>query len=236
MARQPRRFEAKRARILDAAFEVFAAQGFSGASMDEIARRAGVSKPTLYTYFGDKEGLFTALLDVQKTDLLSPLERRDGQDMVETLLDFGMKYAAFALDPNIVAFGRMVIAEATRFPGIGKLYLAAGPERALNGIIRYMDAMRERGRLDFEDSELAAEDFWSLILSTPRGIAHFRPELDFSELQPERYVINGIRVFLRAYSTDAAADLETLGRLLVRRTEIKADEGNHERAGKPAGR
>lgn len=235
MSSRSLRSQAKRARILDAAFEVFAARGFSGASMDEIARTAGVSKPTLYTYFGDKEGLFTALLDLQKTDLLSPLRRSDNQDMVETLFDFGMKYAAFALDPRIVAFGRMVIAEATRFPGIGKLYIAAGPERALNGIIRYMETMRERGRLNFEDSELAAEDFWSLILSAPRGTAHLRPELGFAELQPARYVRNGIRVFLKAYSTDATADLATFERLLARERETRTDEGSHEQAGRPAG-
>lgn len=233
MPRKSDRTAAKRARILDAAFEVFAGQGFSGASMDEIARQAGVSKPTLYAYFGDKEGLFTALLDVQKTDLLTPLERKGGQDMVETLLDFGMKYAAFALDPRIIAFGRMVIAEAARFPGIGRLYIHAGPERALNGIIRYMDSMRERGRLAFEDSELAAEDFWSLILSTPRGTAHLRPELTFEELQPERYVLNGIKVFLRAYSTDPQADLALLERLCER--EIAIMRRKHEQAGKPAG-
>ncbi|MBL0371456.1 TetR/AcrR family transcriptional regulator [Rhizobium sp. KVB221] len=235
MTKQPGKSAAKRGRILDAAFEIFAARGFSGASMDEIAKLAEVSKPTLYTYFGDKEGLFTALLDLQKADLLIPFERTEGHDMVETMLDFGMKYAVFALDPKVIAFGRMVISEAGRFPGIGRLYLEAGPDRALNGIVRYMDAMRERGRLAFDDHELAADDFWSLILSTPRGKAHLRPELTFEELQPERHVINGIRVFLKAYSTNAEADLALLGRLSEDQSRIKFIGREHERTGKPAG-
>ena len=58
-ARNPAR---TRARILSAALKEFAAQGFAGARVDAIARRASINKRMLYHYFGDKEGLFRAVL------------------------------------------------------------------------------------------------------------------------------------------------------------------------------
>ena len=53
---------AGRRRILVAALSVFAAEGYSGTSMDAIAAKASVSKPTLYQYFGTKEQLFTEIM------------------------------------------------------------------------------------------------------------------------------------------------------------------------------
>ena len=55
--------EARREAILDAALEEFAAKGYAGARMEDIARRAGVAKGTLYLHFGDKEGLFNGLTE-----------------------------------------------------------------------------------------------------------------------------------------------------------------------------
>ena len=199
MKRVPKPKPAVAARILDSAFAVLAEYGFQGGTMDRISVRANVSKPTLYTYLGSKEDLFAALLDHQKSSLLAPLSTQE--PMIPAMVHFAETYARFALDPKTVGFGRMVIAEATRFPGIGRMYLEAGPDQALRGIMRYLDAQRQAGRLAFDDPELAAHDFWSLILSTPRGTAHFRPELSFDQLAPWRHVENGLRVFLRAYST-----------------------------------
>jgi AcrR family transcriptional regulator len=73
--------------ILDLAGGVFAGGGFHAASMDEIARLAGVSKPMLYTYFGSKEGLYLAYIE------------RSGQDLVERLQ---RAFAAGASDPSPV--------------------------------------------------------------------------------------------------------------------------------------
>ncbi len=208
MKRVPKPKPALTARILDAAFAVLAQYGFQGGTMDRIAVRANVSKPTLYTYFGSKEELFAALLDRQKASLLAPLSLSD--PMIPAMVRFAEAYARFALDPKTVGFGRMVIAETGRMPGIGRMYLEAGPDQALRGIMRFMEAQRAAGRLIFDDAELAAQDFWSLILSTPRGTAHFRPELSFEALTPWRHVENGLRIFLRAYSTAPDRDLTDL--------------------------
>ena len=59
--------------ILDVAGQVFARAGYESASMDEIADRAGVSKPMLYTYFGSKEGLYLAYIERAGSELVERL-------------------------------------------------------------------------------------------------------------------------------------------------------------------
>jgi len=61
---------ARRAQLLDAALDVFVAQGFHAASMDDIADHAGISKPVLYQHFPSKLDLYLALLDAQVEDLV----------------------------------------------------------------------------------------------------------------------------------------------------------------------
>ena len=66
--RQQNRLNRER-QILDAALTVFAAQGYSGTTMDAVAAEAGVTKPTLYSYFPSKESLFQAMM-LGKRDLM----------------------------------------------------------------------------------------------------------------------------------------------------------------------
>jgi AcrR family transcriptional regulator len=61
---------ARRAQLLDAALDVFVTHGYHAAAMDEIAERAGVSKPVLYQHFPSKFELYIALLDSSCDDLL----------------------------------------------------------------------------------------------------------------------------------------------------------------------
>ena len=56
---------AKEKRILEAAQTIFARQGYSGARMDDVAAQAGLTKPTLYQYFGGKDALFAAMMSAR---------------------------------------------------------------------------------------------------------------------------------------------------------------------------
>ncbi|MDP2087317.1 MAG: TetR/AcrR family transcriptional regulator C-terminal domain-containing protein, partial [Gemmobacter sp.] len=96
---------------------------------------------------------------------------------------------------------------------IGAAYQAAGPDRLLSGMIAWLEIQRQAQRLTFEDAELAAQDLWALILSAPRTQALHRPDAVPPRAQIRRYLENGLRVFLRAYSTDPQADLAALARL-----------------------
>jgi AcrR family transcriptional regulator len=62
-------------RMLDAAQEVFAAESFGAASMDEIAERSGITKALLYQYFGSKEGLYEATMQRARAELYAAMQR-----------------------------------------------------------------------------------------------------------------------------------------------------------------
>lgn len=203
----------KRHRILTAALKVFADSGYSGASMDAIAAFARVSKPTLYQYFGSKEQLFENMMMAQRDAMLEPFEHPSG-DMVRDLHDFAWHYADVVMKPAFLSLARLIIGESQRFPEIGRAYQKAGPDRLLNGIIDYLQQQKAGGRLDFEDGELAAQDFWALILSAPRNRAlHISDDVP-QRAEIRRYLENGLRVFIKAYSRHADEDLKHLGTVL----------------------
>jgi AcrR family transcriptional regulator len=207
----------KRLKILDAALSVFARKGFDGASMDLIAQAAGLTKPTVYLYFASKDELFQEVMTRPREVMMLAFDRAATLDMVAQLLDFAWAYTDTVMRPEFLALARLTIAEAQRVPKAGRTYQESGPDKVLEGLKGFMTTQRDQGRLAFEDAELAAEDFWGLILSAPRNRALHVPDSTFTREELARYVHNGIRVFLRAYSTDAERDLTSFDALLRER-------------------
>lgn len=216
LAKTTRR-EAKRRRILDAALGVFSREGYAGTSMDAIALAAEVSKPTLYMYFGSKEQLFEAIMLSGRDTMLEPFEH-PSDDMVADLLAFAWSYADIVMHPQFLALARLIIAEAQRFPAIGRAYQEAGPDRSLAGMMAYLETQKSLRRLTFDDAELAAQDLWALILSAPRNQALHMPDAIPDRRQIGRYLMNGLAIFLKAYSADPKSDIERLHKLADRRT------------------
>ena len=155
---------AKRRQILEGARRVFLTMGFDGASMNEVARAAGVSKGTLYVYFLSKEALFAALLRDEKREQAEQLcsFNDEGSDIRATLHDFGIRFLDLLLRPDSLAHLRTVMAVAPKFPEIGQAYYEAGPETGRRRLARYFDGQVEAGRLMRSDTLAAAEQFLEL--------------------------------------------------------------------------
>ncbi|MXN45335.1 TetR family transcriptional regulator [Shinella kummerowiae] len=200
-------------RILDAALKVFSEKGFVSASMDDIAAEAGLTKPTLYQYFPSKDELFTAMMSQERDHMLESFEYPSASGMVAELYAFSWHYADVVLRPDLLNLARLIIGEAQRLPDVGRAYQASGPDRVLAGMMTYLERQRTAGRLVFDDAELAAEDLWGLILSAPRNKALHIPDAVPDRATIERYIRNGLGVFLRAYSTASEKDLAVLSSL-----------------------
>lgn len=211
--RQQNKIERER-RILAAALKVFSETGYSGANMDAVAIEAGLSKPTLYQYFQSKEALFSAMMLGERDQMLDIFEHPSEHGMVADLLEFSWDYADTVLRPDLLSLARLIIGEVQRFPEIGRAYQEVGPDRLLRGIMDYLDGQRRAGRLIFDDAELAAQDLWGLILSAPRTQALYMPDRLPTRTEIARYLNNGLRVFLKAYSTQPVTDLAELARLI----------------------
>src|SRR5271165_2946196 len=119
----------KRRQVLDAAAELFIAQGYGAISMDAIARAAGVSKATLYAHFSSKDLLFATIVREACREGMgadSLCLERDG-DPAEGLLAIGRRVLEFVLRPRSLAIHRVVIAESVRFPELGRAFYENGP-------------------------------------------------------------------------------------------------------------
>lgn len=192
---------AKRRQILDGARRVFLAMGFDAASMNEVARAAGVSKGTLYVYFASKEALFAALLRDEKREQAEQVCRfdDDGPDVATALQAIGTRFIELVLRPDSLAHLRTVMAVAPKFPEIGHAYYEAGPQTGRRRLARYLDRQVAAGRLAIPDTMLAAQQFFDtckgdIFLKVLLGVA---PQVSAAER--ESHVRRAVDLMLRAY-------------------------------------
>ncbi len=115
--------------VLDGARRVFLRDGFDGASVDDIAREAGVSKATLYSYFPDKRLLFTEICNRECRLQTEEAEAAMEYDApVEALLTYAAeRIAGFLMSDFGRNMFRLVVAEGQRFPEIGRAFYRNGP-------------------------------------------------------------------------------------------------------------
>jgi len=154
---------AKRAQILEGARRRFLAVGFEAASMETIAREAGVSKGTLYVYFPNKEALFVALVEESKrqtAEHLTPLDPAGAPE--EVLTRYAVDLITRLLEPEHIALVRMVVGVADRIPAPAQSFFQAGPVAGARRIAGYFEQLVAAGRLDMPDVEAAAWQFLSL--------------------------------------------------------------------------
>jgi AcrR family transcriptional regulator len=118
----------KALQILAGALKMFATHGYGAASMDRIAAAAGVSKPTVYSYFQDKQGLFTALIH-QFTQNDQPMAVLEETLLLQAPLADSLKYLATVLlqdfsdqQPKFTLI-RLVIGESGRFPQLAQTFV-----------------------------------------------------------------------------------------------------------------
>ncbi len=158
--------DARRDEILAVAIEVLAEKGYRDASMLEIARRASASKETLYAWFGDKRGLFEAVIQGNARTVQLLLARHLANDAPAelVLVEFGRALLQLLLGDSAVAINRAAISEATSDPRLSEILTRAGREATLPGFLRYLELQRERGLMTFDDPSLAAQDFLGLLL------------------------------------------------------------------------
>ncbi len=196
---------AKRRQIVDGARAVFLAQGFDAASMNDIARAAGVSKGTLYVYFKNKEELFEAIIEQEceaQAEGIFDLDPNDN-DVEAVLTRLGVAYVKFLCRPQKASAIRIVIAIAERMPELGRKFYESGPARGIAKLAAYIEAQVEAGTLVVEDCEIAAAQlmeacqamiFKSMVFNFASAPS---PELI------ERVVRIAIKTFLAAYRAPA---------------------------------
>ena len=189
--------------VLAGAREIFMSDGFEGASVDDIARAAGVSKATLYSYFPDKRLLF---MEVAKTECI-----RQAEAAVETIdmsLPVGtvLTEAAWQMVNFFTSnFGqrvfRLCVAESDRFPELGREFYKSGPALVRDRLITFMEVGISRNELKIDDLPLAADQFNELCKADLFLRLIFSVDTSFNDTQKERIVLGAVETFLARYAS-----------------------------------
>jgi TetR/AcrR family transcriptional regulator, mexJK operon transcriptional repressor len=187
--------------VIEGARSVFMREGYEGASVDVIARDAGVSKATLYSYFPDKQHLFLAVLETECAQQAEVEFLADTGDLTvdETLHVICKTLITFFLSRFGQDMFRVCVAEAQRFPALGRAFYESGPKKWGRKIARYLDSPKARQSLEVPDSLLAADQLAQLCRADLMLKVLFGIEKDPSPEEIDRIAAEAVKTFLARY-------------------------------------
>lgn len=187
--------------VLAGAREVFMADGFEGANVDDIARAAGVSKATLYSYFPDKRLLFIEVATTECARMADrTLELIDETAPPRPVLTIAaQQIVPFLLSEFAQQCFRICVAERDRFPELGRAFYANGPEMGKRRLKDYMAKAMARGELRIDDLDLAAEQFSELCKAKLWTRAVFGIQTRFTPAEISDVVTNAVETFMARF-------------------------------------
>jgi len=188
----------RRDALLQAAAEVFFEQGYAATSIDAIIERAGGSKRTIYSEFGNKEGLFSAIVTSNADQALWTLEidEMKGHDLRATLTELGQRLMGIYMSPTVLGIYRIAITEANRFPDLVRSFYEQGPGRITMRLAEVLEAAVQRGVIETDSCLQAADHFMAMI----RGNLHLQVVLGLrpppSEEEATKVVGSAVEIVL----------------------------------------
>ena len=133
----------KREEVLDIASETFLAKGFDGTSINVMAREAGISKESIYRYFGSKEDLFLAVvereLEVYKQGMLETISHFQGKTLKEALFSVAEATLQVASNDRTLALRRLIFQMSANGSKVGSHYFNVGPDIAYQNLVRLFE-------------------------------------------------------------------------------------------------
>ncbi|MCG3042990.1 TetR/AcrR family transcriptional regulator [Streptomyces fenghuangensis] len=190
--------------IMEAATQAFMAKGYSGTSMDDIAKLAAVSKQTVYKHFADKEKLFTEIVmaTTDRIDAMIDLVAdipADADRLEENLTRLAGQFLTALTQPQVLQLRRLIIANADTFPELGAAWYEQGFHRVLDTLAATFRHLSDKGLLRTDDPLLAANHFSGLLLWIPVNKAMFHGGPQHTQDELDHYATAGVAAFLGAY-------------------------------------
>jgi AcrR family transcriptional regulator len=188
-ARWTRRKQARPAEILYAALSVFAEKGYAGTRMDEIAKRAGVTKGTIYLYFENKDAVFKTLVRDSIGATLAGVTANVGgfQGSAKDLLRFALNAMAHLLTTSDrVVLPKIIIAESGNFPELARFYR----EEIIDRGMALLSSLIERGIAQGEFRRVPVQHAVRLCIAPVLLGAIWR--VTFGQFDPEPYDYRGL--------------------------------------------
>ncbi|MEQ5732789.1 TetR/AcrR family transcriptional regulator [Providencia alcalifaciens] len=174
--------------LITAAADIFLQYGFEGATLDMIIERAGGSRSTLYKNFGDKEGLFAAVVAAMIDDIfIEPNEKAPKLDTIEMVLSFyGSRFLLNVLKPQSIGLYRLILGEYNRFPEISQAFFEQGPVKSYRSLTQKLSQLPD---VKVDETTLLSissrflEMLKADVFITTFCVADFKPSDKFIEQQ-----------------------------------------------------
>lgn len=186
---------------MEAALELFLEKGYAAVSVDEIIRKSGGSKSSVYEYFGTKEGLLHAIISSVANDVLQVAEMPvvEGTDPRQNLTNIGIKFCSEILSEKGIGLFRLAVSNSRRYPELSLMFYESGPKKTFQGVAEYLRKEADAGRLNIKDPMMASDLFLCMILgkghiAIPVGGAKPPSKAKIKEL-----VTAAVEVFMAAY-------------------------------------
>lgn len=193
------RSEQKRAAILEAAISLFCGQGFPNTSMDEVAKKAGVSKQTVYSHFGNKDELFVASIESKCVmHDITPDMLADVAHPERVLTQFAARFGAMIVSEEALTVYRACVSQADTHPEVSQLYFAGGPSVMLALLSDYFRRVEAEGKYRFGDTRHAAIRLCLMLFGERRLRLELGMPIEDSDEERSRYLDETISMFLRA--------------------------------------
>ena len=197
---RPRDVEKNRA-IIDAASRLFLENGFDGTSMDEVAKRAGVSKQTVYSHFSSKEQLFgeSIHITIEKYFPDQALQEVRSHTLEADLTAVSMRFAHLLMSQDAMAMHRVLVSAAPRGPELAQIFWEAGPAEMIVKLSAFLKYWVDKGELEIDDLEKAGARLISLL----KGKPHFEMEIGLRDSVSndvlEAHVVDVVKCFIKLY-------------------------------------
>jgi len=191
----------KRTAILDAGWAAFLRDGIHAASLDAIAKKAGVSRVTIYSHFSDKEALFQAAIGREMERLAqSQLPLPGDIPLRDGLIAFGQALMSYLTSPDAVSFYSVLAGELRRHPRLAKAFYDFGPGTTHRNLSRIIASAGAKGDLTVTDPDEAAEH----LIGLWQGLSNYKLalglEVEALKTLTTQRIERAVDVFLAAYT------------------------------------
>ncbi len=188
--------------IADAAYELFVELGFHATTLDKVARRAKISKLSIYRHFEDKEALFGAAM-AARCHQFAPqalVEDVDGS-AEDQLMAAGSSLLRTLLRPDVRGVEAMVMADKTNQKSLGKVHYEAGPAHVIAQIEALLCQLHAKGVLNVPDPLQSARLFAALFKGSDLLIiARFDEARAEDDHEIESYCRSAVAMFIAAHA------------------------------------
>ena len=190
--------------IIAGARSAFLKLGYEGTSVDDIAKRANVSKPTVYKHFTDKKSLFVAFVRLECASHADAVFRVDLQDrdIRKCLRSIARQYLELILSPFAQSIFRLAAAETKRFPEIGRVFYDSAIATGSRRLSQLLSGAVARGDFMIDDVDLAAHQFLELCKADIFYRTLFGVDPEFDDADKDRQADIAVAAFFKIYGND----------------------------------